>query len=120
MDEKRKAFLTLMHQAHFDAKSAHKYSFDDEEHGQREDKVAALSYAGACVARVSAAQALYYACLDELEHQGIPELFGQFQVFTSEVFNDYATDHSRQWVDIEYNRLEELFIDSVCNQHIIE
>lgn len=120
MNEKMKAFLSLMHGAHFDAKDAHKYSFDHEEGGQKESKSAALAYANSCTAKYCAAKALYYACLDELEHQEISELFHRFDVFTSEVRRDYATNHSRQWVDIEFEKLEEIFNNSVCNQPIIE
>ena len=119
MDEKMKAFLALMHEAFSLAKRAHDCSFSDAERNRKEDKCSALSYAAACTAKYSAAEAVYW-CSPELAHQELPELFVQFDTFTREVRSDYETDHSRQWVDIEFNTLEKLFTNSVCNQSIPE
>lgn len=118
--EKMNAFLSLMQSAYVDAKQARKYSFDDHSLKREENPNAAVSYANSCTAKYCAASAIYWCSLDDLEHYEIPNLLRQFDVFTSEVRNDYATDHSRQWVDIEFERLKELFESSVCNQPITE
>ena len=117
MDEKMRAFLHLMQDAFFFAKQAHECSFDDEELSFKEDKCAAMAYAAACIAKCSAAEAIYWTT-PELEHGEIPDLFVKFDTFTRELFQDFETDHSRQWVDIEFSRLEECFNDSVCGQRI--
>ena len=116
-NEKMIAFIRLMKDAFWYAKRAHACSFDDPDKNRKEDKCSALSYAAACTAKYSAAEAIYWVT-PELEHPEIPDLFAQFSVFVHEVQRDYETNHSRQWVDIEFNRLEELFEDSVCSQRI--
>ena len=119
MDEKMRAFLQLMKGAFFLAKRAHECSFDDEELNRKEDKCAAMAYAAACLAKCSAAEAIYWT-IPELEHEEIPDLFAKFDTFAHELFQDFETDHSRQWVGIEFKRLEECFEDSVCSQRIPE
>lgn len=116
-DEKMTAFLRLMKDAFSYAKRAHACSFDDPDKNRKEDKCSALSYAAACTAKYSAAEAIYWTT-PELEHPELPDLFSQFNIFVREVQRDYETNHSRQWVDIEFNTLEERFVNSVCNQRI--
>ena len=119
MDEKMRAFLRLMKGAFFLAKLAHECSLDDEESKRKEDKCSAMAYAAACLAKCSAAEAVYWTT-PELEHEEIPDLFAKFDTFAQELLQDFSTDHSRQWVDIEFSRLEECFNDSVCSQRIPE
>ena len=119
MDRKMKAFLTLMNEAISLAKRAHDCSFSNQKVNRDEDKCSALSYAAACTAKYSAAEAIYW-CSPELGHAELPELFVQFDTFTREIRSDYETGHSRQWVDIEFTRLEDLFNNSVCNQPIVD
>ena len=102
------AFNGMMREAYIMAQHAHDYSFDDPEKGITEDKVTALSYAAACTAKYSAAAAIYW-CSPELENDKVPALLAQFDTFTDEIRSDYRDDHSRQWVDIEFDRLKELF-----------
>lgn len=73
-----------------------------------------MSYASACIAKYSAAEAIYWTTPD-LENDEIPELFAKFGTFTRELLTDFETNHSRQWVDIEYNQLRKLYEFSVCN-----
>ena len=117
MDEKMRAFLSLMQSAFFLAKHAHDCSFDNNEENRQEDKCAAMAYASACIAKYSAAEAIYWTTPD-LEHGEIPELFAQFDTFTHELLTDFETDHSRQWVNSEFDRLQELYEASVCNRQI--
>lgn len=117
MDQKMVAFLRLMKQAFGYARRARNCSFNRDK--RPEDKCSAMAYASSCIAKSSAAQAIYWTT-PELEHSELPELFTQFDVFANELFTDFETDHSRQWVDIEFNRLKELFEESVCNQPIVE
>lgn len=119
MDDKMIAFLRLMHYAFYAARDAHDYSFDNTEKHRKEDKCTAIVYAAVCVARYSSAQAIYWVTPD-LEHGEIPELFAAFDKFTHEVLSDYATNHSRQWVDIYFEELKEKYENSVCSQRIVE
>ncbi len=96
-------------------KALPKYSNDDPDTGRKEDKCSALSYAAACMAKYSAAEAIYWTS-PELMQFDLSGLFAQFDIFTHEVQSDYEVDHSRQWVDIHFERLKELYEDSVCNQ----
>lgn len=114
MDEKMTAFISLMHSAFSFAKRAHDCSFNDEEEKRHEDKCAAMAYASACIAKYSAAEAIYWTTPD-LAHGEIPDLFAQFDTFTHELLTDFETDHSRQWVNIEFEHLRELYENSVCS-----
>ena len=119
MDEKMNTFLCLMNDAFSAAVQAHKYSFESEDGKRAEDRCVAMSYAAVCTAKYSAAEAIYWTTPD-LAHSEIPDIFAQFDTFTTEVLTDFATDHSRQWVDIEFNELRKRFENSVCNQPISE
>ena len=99
--DKLTAFKALLFEANTAAKHAHGCCF-----GDKEDRVLALTYAAACTAKSSAAEAIYW-CSPELENDDIPALLHRFDAFTNEIREDYRTDHSRQWVDIEYNQLQE-------------
>lgn len=117
MDEKMTAFISLMHSAFSFAKRAHDCSFNNEEEQRHEDKCAAMAYASACIAKYSAAEAIYWTTPD-LAHGEIPDLFAQFDTFTHELLTDFETDHSRQWVNIEFEHLRELYENSVCSLSI--
>ena len=119
MDEKMKAFLRLMQGAFFFAKRAYACSFDDEETNHKEDKCAAMAYAAVCLAKCSAAEAIYWTT-PELKHEEMTNLFAKFNIFARELLKDFETGHSRQWVSIEFKRLEECFNESVCSQRIPE
>lgn len=114
-NEKWNAFLRLMRDALQLAEKSKNCSFDGENGWPKEDKCSALSYAAACTAKYSAAEAIYWASPDIMS-LNLSNLFAQFDVFVHEVQKDYETDHSRQWVDIEFDHLKELFEDSACNQ----
>jgi hypothetical protein len=109
-------FLQLMKSAMIDATNAHHCVFPDS---AKENRLLALSYAATAIAKSSAAEALYYA-QPELEHEELPELFSQFDVFVREMQSDFETEHSAQWVDIEYNTLKDRFDNSVCSLPIVE
>ena len=117
MNDVKKAFLSLMHDAYSDAKYAHQYSTETDD--SSENPSAAIAYANSVIAKACAAEAIYW-CNEDLAHYEIPELLHQFRVFSSEILQDYATNHSRQWVSIEFNNLKDLFESSVCNQSITE
>ena len=112
MDEKLQALKALVSAAFWDAKYAHECALGDPNKNTHVDKVSALSYAAACTARSSAAAALYWSS-PELAHFDVPALLAQFDTFTNEIRDDFKTDHSRQWVDIEFGKLSELYYRSI-------
>lgn len=113
--EKWNAFIKLMRDAFLLAENSKDCSFDDKGEGRHEDKCSALSYAAACTAKYSAAQAIYWMSPEFMQFD-LTELFAQFDRFVQEVQSDYENDHSRQWVDIHFNRLKELYEASICGQ----
>lgn len=101
-------FRKLLTEAFIFAKTSHRCSFTDQENNRPEDKVSAMTYAAACIAKYSAAEVAYWSH-PELQTTEIVSLLAQFDTFTQEVLNDFQTNHSRQWVDIEFAQLEERF-----------
>jgi len=111
--DKITAFNALVYGAFAAAKHAHACAFSDPEKGTCEDKVSALSYAAACTAKYSAAEAMYW-CSPELADDTIPTLFAKFDSFTEEIRSDYRTDHPRQWVDLIFSELADLYANFEC------
>lgn len=109
--EKVLAFNALIRDAYAMAEDARNSCFTDPENNVKEDKIVALSYAAACTAKYSAAAAIYW-CSPELHDDSTPALLAQFDTFTDEIRDDYRDSHSRQWVDIEFERLHDLFEQS--------
>ncbi len=114
-DEKKNAFFKLIREALWYAEKSRDCSFDDQENGKAEDKCSALSYAAACMAKHSAAEAIYWTN-PEITQLGLSNLFTQFDTFVHEVQSDFEIDHSRQWVDIQFAQLEKLYKEFICDQ----
>lgn len=72
----------------------------------------ALAYLNAAISRFSSAEALYYAQFEELERGEAEDLFYQFSVYAGEFLTNVETDHSHQWTDIEFNKLQDIFESS--------
>lgn len=114
-------FLRLVMAAMFDADKANMYACGHEQH--ETNLSAALSYAGSCIAKSSAARAIYISRIEELGHYSIKDLFHQFDVFVSEL-QRYSFSHcvldSTAWTNVEYDKLKELFDSSACAEPIQE
>lgn len=76
------------------------------------DDSAAVAYLNIAASKFAAAESLYYARIDVLERGEAVEIFRLFDVYMHEFLSNYRTGHSRQWNDIEFNRLKEAFDDS--------
>ena len=111
----KNAFLSLMKNAMSDAERCHKYALSPKSNAN-----AVLSYASTALSYCLSAESLFYAHYDDLCHSELPELFQLFKTFVHEAQNNCVTDHSHQWTDIEFERLKELFDNSVCAQPISE
>lgn len=106
--DKATFFRGLLRDAYLMARNATDYCYTDPETGRKEDKTTALSYAAACTAKYSAAAAIYW-CSPELEDDDVPELLASFDRLTKEIRNDYAINHSRQWVETRFDEVHDLF-----------
>ena len=124
----RNAFLRLMKHAMGDAQRAYRCIFAEAKgiedlpfgEGIHKNSMAALSYASSSIGRCSAAMAIYYNNLEELEHAELPELFHLFDVYVQELQKNCATNHSHQWTGIEFDSLQEAFENSICVEPLTE
>lgn len=106
-----KEIKTLLTEALFDARKAHKLIFKETDSHNR-NLQSALAYINNMVSKSCAAQAIYVSNVNILEDPDIESLFFSFKVYADEYIKSYSTDHSFQWVDIEYGRLTERFQNS--------
>lgn len=111
-----------MRSAFVAAESAHNLVFSDTETDAQKNRnlIAAHSYFALSIAKSSAAKAIYVSRIDELEHQDIDDLLYRFDALANEFYKDYSTNHSFQWVDIEFSRLKNFFNDFVCSLPFVE
>lgn len=89
---------------------------DDILFSKKPNEVAVIGYLNQASSLMHCAQAVYISNFDELEHNDIDELFHQFDVFANEVLSSIATNHSKQWSNIEYETLNDKFDYSVLSQ----
>ena len=110
--------VRLMKKAYRDAELCHSciVGSDRTMHGRS----AALSYAETGLAYCLAAKAIYYARNEKFNGIEISDLFHLFETFVREVQTNYATDHSHQWSDIEFERLKDAYNDSICSEPITQ
>lgn len=73
----------------------------------------ALAYLNASISRFASAEALYYAQYSILSHEDAEDLFHQFKLYSNEFLRNVSTNHSHQWTDIEFNKLNDIFKSSV-------
>lgn len=72
----------------------------------------AVTYTLIAMSHLSCIKSVYTCNLNELENSMVEEVIHQLEVFCDELLTSFCTDHSPQWVDIEFNRLEELITNS--------
>lgn len=101
------AIKRLVREAVLYSKQAHDCVFSEEENLH-----AALAYLQRASAKMSAAEALYWSQYEILARDEAEQIFLQFDAFANELVEDFATNHSQQWSDIEFNRLMDLVDNS--------
>lgn len=69
-----------------------------------------LNYASSFV---STAKAIYITNLSLLERNDIDDFFVQFDEFVTTTLDNLAENHSHQYSDIEFNKLEEKYRNSI-------
>lgn len=110
--EVRKTILHLMKCAMFDAQKANTLLTSGALDSRKE--ISSVAFSNSSLSKCMAAQAIYYANYEELVHPEFEELFHLFQTVNAEILTNFSTDHSHQWSDVEFSRLEVAFNRSVC------
>ena len=87
-------------------KQAHNYVFSDDE-----NIPAAIAYLQRASSKMSSAEALYWSQYEILARDEAEYIFEKFDEFADELIEDFATNHSQQWTDIQFNEL----MDAVDN-----
>lgn len=98
-------FKLLILSGYYNARSAHSAIFPDK--GPNENSVI-IGYLAIANSYINAARAVYI-CNEALSRQEFDEFFHAFSTFSDEVMSNISTNHSHQWSDIEFDRLEEAY-----------
>ncbi len=99
----------LVRLAYYSAKYAHQYALSENNYSRQ----ASLAYATRSSAYITSAEVLYHSNYEICERYNFDNLFLAFDTFISELLDAYATDHSVQWTDIEFDALEQLYQNSI-------
>lgn len=79
---------------------------------EKENIPAAIAYLQRASSKMSAAEALYWSQYEILARQEAEDIFQKFDEFADELVEDFATNHSQQWTDIQFNELMDKVDDS--------
>lgn len=101
-------FKNHVRSSFYDAREAHNCIFDEKCSVE-----IALAYLNKAIAEHCCCDSLYYAQYEQLGRGEYEEYSHQFDVFARELLNNVKTNHSHQWTDIEFERLKEIYDDSV-------
>lgn len=74
-----------------------------------DDPSIAIAYLNIAASKFATAEAIYYSRIEDLQSKEAEALFHHFYVYSKEFLENFATDHSHQWTDFEYDRLKECF-----------
>lgn len=100
----------LIRMGYLYAKQAHDAVFDENK-----GELAGVAYLQRASSKMSIAEALYYSHYDILARDEAENIFAKFDTFANELVEDFATRHSQQWTDIEFNELTQAIENSVFN-----
>lgn len=92
----------------YDACTAHDCIFDESSTVE-----IALAYLNKAIAEHCFCESLYYSRHDQLERGEYEDYSVQFESFAEELLSNVKTSHSHQWTDIEFERLKEIYDNSV-------
>mgnify|MGYP001028467622 FL=1 len=92
----------------YDARTAHDCIFDESSTVE-----IALAYLNKAIAEHCFCESLYYSRHDQLERNEYEDYSVQFESFAEELLTNVRTAHSHQWTDIEFERLKEIYDNSV-------
>lgn len=91
----------------FDTYRVNDYLFKNNNH------IAAMFYLNLANTNAGIIKSIYYCNYEYLVDNDIEELLHQFDVFVNEVTNNFSTNHSHQWSNIEYERFIDMLKDTL-------
>lgn len=89
----------------FDLHRVNNYLSKDNNH------IAAMFYLNLANADAAIVKSIYYCNYEKLAHNDVENLLNQFDMLVSEVTRNFATNHSHQWSNIEYEKFKEMLQD---------
>lgn len=98
-------FKLLILNGYYNSQTVHSEIFSDKE----PNIPVIIGHLAIANSYINAAKAVYVCNNDELTRQEFDEFFIQFGEFSGEVMESIRTNHSPQWSDIEFRRLEEAY-----------
>lgn len=81
--------------------------FRTDSNSNSTNEVVAISYLNKAISIMESCKAVYFACINELENITVESIFNTFETYTNEMLNNYSTNHSHQWTDIEFNHFKD-------------
>ncbi len=101
-------FKNHVRSSFYDARTAHDCIFDEKSSIE-----IAIAYLNKAIAEHCLCESLYYSRYDQLERSEYEDYSAQFESFAEELLTNVRTSHSHQWTDIEFQRLKEIYDNSV-------
>ena len=101
-------FKNYVRSSFYDARYAHDCIFDENCSVE-----IALAYLNKAIAEHCCCDSLYYAQYENLGRGEYEDYSHQFEVFTDELLNNVRTNHSHQWTNLEFEKLKEIYDNSV-------
>lgn len=99
----------MTNQAYFYSAKAHDLIITSNKTVQ----IGALAYINLAAYQISSAKSIYYSNYDILCHEDIDNLFLAFEVFAETTIDNFSTDHSHQWSDIEFENFKSALQNSI-------
>lgn len=88
---------------------------EDAAFGKPTKEMEVLAYISAAHATIGTVEAIYVSNIELMEHNDIDEFIHRFKTFLDEARTNTVTDHSQQWTDIEFERLNEAYENCVLH-----
>lgn len=101
-------FKNHVRSSFYDARDAHDCIFDENCPVE-----IALAYLNKAISGHCSCDSLYYAQYGSLGRDEYEDFSHQFDVFANEFMTNVRTNHSHQWTDIEFQKLKEIYDNSV-------
>lgn len=97
----------LIRSSYLYGKQAHDAVFNEDE-----GELAGVAYLQRASSKMASAEALYYSNYEILAHNEAENIFEKYDEFADELIEDFATKHSHQWTDLQFDELSEAFDNS--------
>lgn len=92
---------------HLEASTSNEILFRDSQHTNAANEIIAISYLNKSIAIMESCKAVYFSCIEELENSTVEHIFERFEIYSNEVLNNFACDHSHQWSNLEFHQFQD-------------